>query len=171
MISQNLQNEVNDQIRAEFQSGWLYLAFAAWFEERSLVGFSNWLRLQWQEEQNHGMKFYDHLLRRNGKIELKELVKPAFSADSVVEIFEQILQHEQYITKRIHKLYDLAVEEGDHPLKPLLLWFIDEQVEEEENVSAILDRLKLIGSDGGSLYYLDRELAERGSAGNSDGIE
>jgi ferritin len=171
MISQKLQNEVNDQIKAEFQSGWLYLAFAAWFEEKSLEGFSNWLRKQWQEEQTHGMKFYDHLLRRDGKVELKELDKPSVSADTAVEIFEQVLEHERYITKRIHQLYELAEKEGDYPLKTLLHWFIDEQVEEEENVTAILDRLKLIGDDGGSLYYLDRELAVRGNARNAKGAE
>ncbi|HKK44229.1 MAG TPA: ferritin [Balneolaceae bacterium] len=166
MIKQKLQDEVNDQIQAEFQSGWLYLAFAAWFEEKNLEGFSNWMRQQWREEQDHGMRFYNHILRRDGQVELKDLEKPSFSADSPADIFEQALEHERYITKRIHQLYDLAEKEGDYPLKTLLHWFIDEQVEEEENVSAILDRLNLIGEDGGSLYLLDRELGDRSAAGN-----
>lgn len=89
----------------------------------------------------------------------------------MVDFFEQVLEYERYITKRIHQLYDLEVEKGDHPLKTLLNWFIHEQVEEEENVTAILDRLKLIGDDGANLYYLDRELAERGNAGNSESAE
>jgi len=169
MIKQKLQDEINDQIRAEFQSGWLYLAFAAWFEEQNLEGFANWMRQQWQEEQAHGMKFYDHILRRDGKVELKDLEKPSVSAENPTEVFEQVLDHERYITKRIHQLYDLAEKEGDHPLKTLLHWFIDEQVEEEENAMNILDRLKLIGDDGGSLYLLDREMAERGAGGGNDG--
>lgn len=169
MIKQKLQDEVNDQIQAEFQSGWLYLAFAAWFEEKNLEGFANWMRQQWQEEQEHGMRFYDHILRRDGKVELKDLEKPSVSADDPIEVFEQVLEHERYITKRIHQLYDLAEKEGDYPLKTLLHWFIDEQVEEEETAMNILDRLKLIGNDGGGLYLLDREMAERRAGDGNDG--
>ncbi len=163
MIKQKVQDEINDQIQAEFQSGWLYLAFAAWFEEKNLDGFGHWMRMQWQEEQAHGMKFYDHMLSRGGTIELKELEKPTVSAESVTAVFEKVLDHERYITKRIHSLYDLAKEEDDYPLQTLLHWFIDEQVEEEENAAAILERLKMIGDEGSSLYVLDRELAKRTS--------
>jgi len=171
MIKQKLQDEINDQIQAEFQSGWQYLAFAAWFEEKNLGGFSNWMRHQWREEQRHGMKFYNHVLRRDGKVELKKLEEPSVAADTAVEVFEQILEHERYITKRIHELYHLAEEEGDYALKTLLHWFIDEQVEEEEAANAILERLKLIGDDGGSLYLLDRELARRGKTGDEGSTE
>ncbi|MEL7833315.1 ferritin [Fodinibius sp. Rm-B-1B1-1] len=161
MIKQKVQDEVNAQIQAEFQSGWLYLAFAAWFESKNLDGFGHWMRMQWQEEQEHGMKFYDHLLRRGGEVELKGIEKPEISAENAVDIFEKVLEHERHITKRIHSLYDLAKEKDDYPLQTLLHWFIDEQVEEEENAEAILERLKLIGEEGASLYVLDRELSQR----------
>ena len=167
MIKQKVQDEINDQIQAEFQSGWLYLAFSAWFEERDLDGFANWMRMQWQEEQSHGMRFYDHILRRGGSVELKDINKPEVEAESVVEVFEKVLEHERYITKRIHNLYDLAQEKGDYPLQTLLHWFIDEQVEEEEMADNILQRLKMIGDDSASLYMLDQELAER-SAGDEE---
>lgn len=163
MIKQKIQDEINDQIRAEFQSAWLYLGFAAWFESKNLDGFGHWMRMQWQEEQEHAMKFYDHILRRGGNVELESLEKPSVTAENVTEVFEKVLDHERYITKRIHSLYDLATEEDDYPLQTLLHWFIDEQVEEEENASAILERLKMIGEEGNSLYILDRELAERDS--------
>lgn len=161
MIKKKVQDEINDQIQAEFQSAWLYLAFAAWFEGKNLDGFAHWMRMQWKEEQEHGMKFYDHLLRRGGEVELKELSKPAISAENVREVFEKVLEHERFITKSIHSLYDLAKEEDDYPLQTLLHWFIDEQVEEEENAQSILERLKMIGEEGSSLYVLDRELSER----------
>lgn len=161
MIKQKVQDEVNDQIQAEFQSGWLYLAFAAWFEEHDLDGFGNWMRIQWQEEQEHGMKFYDHILQRGGEVELKDLEKPEVEAESVVDVFEAVLSHEKYITKRIHELYDLAREEGDYPLQTLLNWFIDEQVEEEEMAESILERLKMIKDDSAALYMMDQELASR----------
>ena len=163
MIKQKIQDEINDQIQAEFQSGWLYLAFSAWFDEKNLEGFAHWMRMQWQEEQAHGMKFYDHMLRRGGTVELKELDKPTASAENVTEVFEKVLEHERYITKRVHSLYDLAKEEDDYPLQTLLHWFIDEQVEEEDNAASILERLEMIGEEGSSLYVLDRELAERAS--------
>lgn len=161
MIKKKVQDEVNDQIQAEFQSAWLYLAFAAWFESKNLNGFAHWMRIQWQEEQEHAMKFYNHLLRRGGEVELKNLEKPDVSAESVTEVFEKVLEHERYITKSIHSLYDLAKEEDDYPLQTLLHWFIDEQVEEEENAVSILESLKMIGEEGTSLYVLDRELGKR----------
>lgn len=161
MVKKKVQDEINDQIQAEFQSAWLYLAFSAWFESRNLDGFAHWMKKQWEEEQEHAMKFYDHILRRGGEVELKDLSKPKVSADSVTEVFEKVLDHERYITKRIHSLYDLAKEEDDYPLQTLLHWFIDEQVEEEENAESILERLKMIGDEGASLYVLDRELSER----------
>lgn len=161
MIKKKIQDEINDQIQAEFQSAWLYLAYAAWFESKNLDGFGHWMRKQWQEEQEHGMKFYDHMLRRGGEVELKELSQPTVSVESANEAFEKVLEHERYITKRIHSLYDLAKEEDDYPLQMLLHWFIDEQVEEEENAESILERLKMIGEEGSNLYVLDRELAQR----------
>lgn len=163
MIKSNIQEEINDQIQAEFQSGWLYLAMAGWFEQQNLDGFAHWMKAQWQEEQEHGMKFYEHVMRRGGEVEIKALDKPEIEADSVQEAFETVLEHEQYITKRINNLYDLATTENDYPLETLLQWFIDEQVEEEENASNILEKVKMVGEEGASLYLLDRELAERGS--------
>lgn len=161
MIKKKIQDEVNDQIRAEFQSAYLYLGFSAWFEAHNLGGFAQWMKVQWQEEIDHGMKFYDHLLRRGGEVELKALEAPEVTIGSAKEAFEQALEHERYITKRIHKLYDLARDEDDYPLQTLLHWFIDEQVEEEENTGGILERLKMIGDQPSALLVLDRELADR----------
>lgn len=161
MIKKKIQDEINEQIREEFQSAWLYLQFSAWFESRNLDGFANWMKAQWQEEQDHGMKLYKHLVRRGGDVQLKDLDAPKITAESVRDVFEQVLEHERHITKRIHKLYDIADSEDDYPLQVLLHWFIDEQVEEEEMATSILERLKLIGEEGTSLYVLDRELAER----------
>lgn len=161
MIKKKIQDEVNDQVRAELQSAYIYLAFSAWFEARGLGGFAHWMKIQWQEETDHAMKFYEHLIHRDGKVELQSLSAPEPSAESVTDVFEQALEQERHITQRIHKLYDLAQEENDYPLKTLLNWFIDEQVEEEEQIQDILGKLKLIGGDGASLYLLDKELGER----------
>lgn len=162
MIKQNIQQEINDQIQAEFQSGWIYLALAGWFEQRNLDGFAHWMKQQWQEEQAHAMKFYNHMMSRGGEVEIQALEKPEVDINSVEDAFATALAHEQHITKRINKLYELASQENDYPLQSLLQWFIDEQVEEEETASNILEKVKMVGEEGTSLYLLDRELAGRG---------
>lgn len=161
MIKKKVQDEINDQIQAEFQSAYIYLALSAWFESKNLNGFAHWMKVQWKEETDHAMKFYEHLIHRDGEVKLKKIAAPELNIHSAIEVFEQILEQERNITKRIHKLYDLAQKEGDYPLETLLHWFIDEQVEEEEQAREVLDKLKLIGDDGPNLYLLDRELGER----------
>jgi len=162
MIKPNIQQEINDQIQAEFQSAWLYLGMAGWFEEKNLDGFAHWMKAQWREEQDHAMKFYDHLMSRGGTVDIQALEKPTIDANDVTQMFQAVLEHEQYITGRINTLYDLAQEENDYPLEILLQWFIDEQVEEEEQASNILEKVKMVGEEGANLYLLDRELAQRG---------
>ena len=156
-----MQDAINDQIQAEFESAYLYLALAARMEQHNLKGFAHWLRLQWQEETQHALKFYDFLLQRDVAVELKALPEPTHSADSPLEIFELVLAHEQYITGRINDLYTLAVEERDYASQTLLQWFITEQLEEEEAVRDIIDDLRLVGDAGASLFLLDRELGQR----------
>jgi|SRR5699024_2885727 len=163
MIKKKIEEAINDQIQAEFQSAYAYLAASAWFEEQNLNGFASWLKAQWEEELEHGMKFYNHLIQRDGRPILQDIKKPAAHFDSPQQAFEKALEQERSITKRIHKMYGLAKEEGDYPLESLLLWFIDEQVEEEDMVQDIIDKLTLIGDDGSGLYLLDREMNERKS--------
>src|SRR5699024_5896979 len=144
MIKKKVEEEINGQIQAEFQSAYDYLAASAWFEEKNLNGFASWLKAQWEEEIEHGMKFYNHLIQREGRPILQDIDKPKVKFDSPQKAFEAFLEQEQYITKRIHKMYRLAKDEGDYPLESLLLWFVDEQVREEEMVQDIIDKLKLI---------------------------
>jgi len=161
MIKENVQEAINGQIQAELQSAYQYLAYAAWFDSKNLKGFSHWMRIQWREEIEHAMKFYDHILRRDGDVDLKDVNKPSVDIETPEECFENVLAQEQNVTKKIHKLYDLAKNENDYPLQTLLHWFIDEQVEEEEAAQEILEKLQLIGDHGPNLYLLDQELGQR----------
>lgn len=167
-MKKKIEQAINDQIQAEFQSAYHYLAMSAKFEEMSLKGFAHWLKVQWEEETMHAMKFYTFLLQRDGQVELKALKKPEITFSTPLEAFEDVLKHEQYITERIHKLYDLASKERDYPLQTLLNWFVDEQVEEEDNAREIIKNLKLIGDSASNLFLLDRELGHRNSAGDAD---
>ncbi len=167
-LKPKVQEAVNEQIKAEFESAYLYLAMSARFEALNLRGFAHWMRVQWQEETGHALKFFDFLIRRGGMPELKALAQPEATFETAHEAFEQVLEHERYITGRIHELYELARREHDYPLQTLLHWFIDEQVEEEEVAQEILDSLQLVEGDGPGLFMLDRELGARKAGEEED---
>lgn len=161
-LSERMQLALNAQIKAEFDSAYLYLALAAEMESRNLKGFAHWLRRQWEEELIHGLKLYDFLLQRDANVDLHALDKPKVdSTQSALEIFTNVLEHEQYITARIHELYALSLEEKDYASQTLLQWFVDEQVEEEDSAREITENLRLVGGEGAALFLLDRELSQR----------
>ena len=164
-VKPKLVTAINSQIQAEFQSAYHYLAMAAWFEENNLSGFAHWMNLQWQEETAHAMKLFRFLHDRGGIVTLETIDAPTATYSSPLDVFESVRDHERSITERINDLYEFAVQEKDLPLQIVLQWFINEQVEEEAVVEGIVDRLKLIGGDGPSIYLLDRQLGGRAQAG------
>lgn len=167
MISQKLQEAINEQIKFELYSAYMYLAMSADCSERNLTGFANWLRMQAQEEVEHGMRFYDFLIERGGRVELHGIDKPPFEFGSPLEIMEQSLEHERFVTSRINGLFDLAHEEQDRPAQVMLQWFITEQVEEEASIDEIVQRMKMFGADGAALFMLDRDLGARSPAADA----
>jgi ferritin len=162
MTSEKLQEAINEQIKYELYSAYMYLAMSADCSERNLSGFATWMRMQAQEEVEHAMRFYDFLIERGGRVELHGIDKPPFEFGSPLEIMEQSLEHERFVTSRINGLYDLAVEEQDRPAQIMLQWFITEQVEEEASIDEIIQRMKMFGADGAALFMLDRDLGARG---------
>lgn len=160
-LSAELTRAYNDQIQLEFESSFAYLQMGADFELRSLPGMAKWMRMQSGEEYAHAMKFIQFVLDRGAKLELHALGAPAATPDSVVATFEAALGHEQRVSKAIHALYAKALSEQDFSSLPLLQWFVNEQVEEENTVSSILDRLRMVGDDRTGLLFLDRELGAR----------
>jgi ferritin len=161
MLSKKMQDALNEQINAELYSAYLYLSMAAHFEAVNLKGFANWMRVQNQEETFHGMKFFDYVLSRQGRVELKAIAAPPTKWKSPLAVFEAVYEHEVKVTGLINKLATLAQRENDHATGVLLHWFINEQVEEEANADAIVQKLKLVGDNSGGLFLLDQELAQR----------
>jgi ferritin len=161
MIGKKLEKAINEQINKEFFSEYLYLSMAAYFEAQNLDGFGNWFHVQTQEEHFHAMKLYAYLIDRGGEVELGALAKPEKDFGSPLQAFEAALKHEQFITKSIGEVMDLAIKENDHSLKSFLQWYVDEQVEEEANAEKLIAKLKLIGDDGNGLLNQDTELAAR----------
>jgi ferritin len=165
MISQTVQNAINQQIKHEFYSSYLYLSMAGYFETLSLPGFASWMRVQSQEEQVHALKFFDFVNARDGSVELHAIDQPPSEFQSPLDVFEQALQHERKVTALINQLYELALKEKDYPTQALLQWYITEQVEEEKNASEIVEQLKMTSGESSALLLLDRELAGRGGGG------
>jgi ferritin len=161
MINQRLEKAINEQINAELYSAYLYLSMGAYFEEQGLEGFANWMRVQFEEEQFHGLKFFDYLAERGGRVLLAAIDQPATEWESPVAVFEEVLKHERHVTSLINNLIDISIEEKDHATKSFLNWFIDEQVEEEAAAESLLNQLKLVEGDGRGLLMLDRELSSR----------
>jgi ferritin len=161
MLSKKIENAINKQINAELWSAYLYLSMSAHFESINLGGFANWMRVQAQEELGHAMKFYHHVIERRGRVTVAAIAAPSISWKSPLNAFEDAFKHEQKVTGMINDLANMAAGEKDHATANILQWFIDEQVEEELSTDAIVQKLKMIGTNTGGLYMLDRELAQR----------
>ena len=160
-MNERVERAFNDQINEELFSSYVYLAMAAHFEAMNLEGFANWMRHQVQEEVEHAMRLFTHINRRGGRVVLKAIGEPPVDFGSPLEAFQKALAHEQHITGTINALYEIALEEKDYPAQMELQWFIEEQVEEEENTGGVVELLKMAGDNQGALLILDRELGER----------
>ena len=127
----------------------------------NLPGFANWMRVQVQEEMVHVVKFYDFLNGRGGRVQLAQIAGPPTEWANPAVPFEEAYKHEIEVTRRIHHLVSLALEERDYATNTFLDWFVNEQVEEESSADAVVRQMKLIGDDRSALFMLDRELATR----------
>ena len=163
MISKVMQEAVNEQINKELYSSYLYLSMAAYFENKNLPGFARWLHVQTDEERGHGMRLYQHLVDRGGRVMLKAIAAPATEWKSHLEVFKEVQAHEAVVTDSINGLYELALKEKDYPMQVLLQWFINEQVEEEKNAAEIVQQLELIDAHGTAVLMLDHQLGKRNS--------
>ena len=161
MINEKLEKAFNDQINKELYSEYLYLSMQAYFERLNLKGFVNWMSVQVQEEHAHALGMFDYLNQRGGTIELEAIDKPETDWASPLAVFEQVLEHEEYVTSRINALMDVAEETKDRAAMSFLNWYLKEQVEEEANVGGVLATLRLIGDDKKALLMLDKDLAAR----------
>ncbi len=161
MLNDRMQDALNEQINAELYSSYLYMSMVAYFDSLNLVGASHWMRVQAQEEMAHVVKFFDFISERGGRVILKPIAGPPTEWDSPLDAFEETYRHECEVTGLVNTLVDLAIELSDHATNNMLQWFVSEQVEEESSADAVVQQLKLIGSDGHGLFIIDRELSQR----------
>jgi ferritin len=161
MIGKKLNDAMNEQIKNELESYYIYLSMAAWLHSKALDGMGHWMRVQAHEEMLHAMKFFNHLIDRGGKVALKDLKQLKVQWKSPLEVFQDALEHEKFISKKINDLMSIARQEKEFASEPLLAWFTNEQIEEESNATKITEQLEMVGADKSGLLMLDRELAAR----------
>ncbi len=161
MIGPTMQDAINNQIRAEIYSANLYLSMSAYCEAKGLKGFASWLRVQYQEETFHALKLFDYLKGRGGNVRMLDIPAPPQEFGTPLQVFEEVLKHEEHVTSLINELYELSIAEKDFAAQIFLQWYVNEQVEEEANATDILAKLNVIGNNSEALLYLDKELSTR----------
>ncbi len=162
-MNDKIYKALNEQIKHEFYSSYLYLSIASYFENIPLDGFGKWFRKQAEEEQEHAMKIYNYIIDRNLHVDLQAIDKPATKFNSIEEAFQMALEHERKVTHWIHQIYELAVQEKDHATHVFLQWFITEQVEEEKNAQDNLDLIQFNGDNKAGLLILDQNFEKKAS--------
>jgi len=161
MISKAMCKMINEQINRELYSAYLYQAMGSHSSHEGLNGFAAWFGQQAREEAGHAFKFYHYLLEQGARVEWKAIDAPPVSFKSPLAMFEEVLKHEQFITKSIHDLAELALKEKDFATQIALQWFISEQVEEEAAAQGTLAKVRMVGTDSRGLYMVDKELGAR----------
>jgi ferritin len=163
MISKTMQNAINEQINKEMFSSNLYLSMASYFENAGLPGAAKWMYVQAGEEHEHGMKLFEHIVDRGGRAAVGAIAAPETDWAGPMAAFKAVLEHEQFVTKSIHDLYEVALKEKDYAAQVMLQWFINEQVEEEKNASDVIESMKRIEAHETAILQLDHQLSKRGS--------
>ena len=170
MIKQNVEKAINEQIKKEEYSSRLYLQMASWCEVNGFKGAADFLYAQAEEERFHMLKFVHYLNDRGGHAKLMIIDQPPFEFKNISDIFEQVMKHEEFITDSINEVYEVTLSERDHTSGTFLQWFINEQIEEESTMSAILDKIKLVGDDKAGYFHIDKELEAMAAARTAPGV-
>ena len=151
----------NEQVQAELYSAYMYLAMSMYLEDKNFKGMAHWLKVQYEEERAHAFRLAKFMQERGVKPELLQIDAPPAEYGTPLEVFTKALEHEQYVTSRIHSMYEVAVKEKDYAAMIHLHWFIDEQVEEEDQTREIVDKSTMVGDNMNGLFVIDSQLGAR----------
>jgi ferritin len=161
MLNKRIEELLNQQIKNELYSAYLYLSMSAWLSNYGLNGYAHWFRVQAQEERDHALIFLNFIIQANGRVHLYAIDEPNFDFKDVDELLNLNLSHEQFVTSLIYKIAAAAQEEGDFKTSEMIKWFVTEQVEEEANAIDNITGYKLFGRDGQGLLALDQQKMTR----------
>lgn len=160
-MTKKIEEAINAQINAELWSAYLYLSMGTNFRAKGLDGVANWFEVQFKEEQEHAMKLYRYMQSRGARVVLAPIAEVQTEWATPLEAFEDTLQHEKKVTAMIHNINKMAIEDNDYATQNRMVWFIDEQVEEEEEAQKLVDAFKMIEGEKVGMYMLDKELGNR----------
>lgn len=156
MLKKSIEDICNRQVEREFYSSLLYLSMASWTETQGYAGIADWLYEQAEEEKMHMLKFVRYINERGGHAIMPALKKPPVEFGNINKMFDDVLEHEKYISESINEIVALTVKEKDFATHNWLQWFVSEQVEEESSVQDIIDKLNLVGDH--NMYMFDRDI-------------
>lgn len=164
MIKEAVEKAIINQIKNEEHSSRLYLSMASWCQVKGYSGAASFLFKQADEERMHQLKFVHYLNDRNGYSKLLALDNPTAEYKSLLDVFEKVMAHEEFITASINDLYEITMNSKDYTTGNFLQWYINEQIEEERTMHGILDKMKLAGNEAGGLFHIDKELSALAAA-------
>ncbi|MCK5463799.1 MAG: ferritin [Bacteroidales bacterium] len=156
MLSKKVEDILNEQVDKEGYSSHLYLSMAVWAETKGLGGIADWLYAQAEEERIHMLKLVRYINERDGKAAIIAVKEPPTEFGTVREMFDKVLEHEQFISGSINEIVQVCIEENDHTTNNWVQWFVTEQIEEEASVKGLIDKLKLVGEH--NMYMFDRDI-------------
>ncbi|MGC7559550.1 non-heme ferritin [Pasteurella sp. PK-2025] len=159
MLNKNISDKLNEQINLEFYSSNVYLQMSAWCAHHGYQGAAAFLLRHADEEMEHMHKLFTYVSETSGMPLLGKIEAPKNDYTSLKEIFEIILEHEKFVTSKINELVEVTFANKDYSTFNFLQWYVAEQHEEEMLFNSILDKFQLLGEDGRSLYFIDRDLA------------
>ncbi|MCD6179343.1 MAG: ferritin [Bacteroidales bacterium] len=159
MINTNVEVSLNKQINAEEHASRLYFAMAIWCERNGFAGSAKYLYTHAEEERMHMIKLVHYVNERGGNAITDSLLAPQNNWNNILDVFSEVLAHEEKVTGMINTMYEVCMQEKDYLTSNFLQWYIQEQVEEEAGARDILDKLKLAGNSQGGLFHFDKEMA------------
>lgn len=160
MLSQNIETVLNKQIRIEAESSQVYLSMACWAENQGLEGVAQFMYKQSDEERMHMLKLVKYVNERGGHAVVTDLKAPKTKYGTMKEMFEELYNHELFVSNSINELVHVTFQEKDYATHNFLQWYVAEQIEEEAQAKTILDKINLIGDDKGGLYLFDRDIQQ-----------
>lgn len=158
MLSKNLQDALNTQIKLEGDSSQIYLAMASWAENQGFEGIATFMYNQSDEERMHMLKLVKYVNQRGGEAKIPQVEEPHLNHESFKTLFTQLFEHEVMVSQSINDLVHISLQEKDYATHNFLQWYVAEQIEEESTARTILDKINLIGDDKGGLYLFDTDM-------------
>jgi ferritin len=156
-IPAKVVEELNRQFNQELGAAHSYLALSIWCDTRNLKGFGRYFVKQAGEERAHAERILKHLTDRGVTAQVTALPAPKQDFKTLLEVAQQAQAQEHANTLGVNAVYEVALAAKDLPVQVLMHWFINEQVEEEDWSTEMVERVEA-ATCAGSASDLDRHI-------------